>query len=110
MKHLRQWTDWLAELDAILDPRPLLADIPHTKIRQFAIEATALETGDLRDVCRPGHRHPLLLCLLHQTQTETRDQLVEMCIRRMRKTRNRAIERLHAMQAKDMKHAYPVDP
>jgi TnpA family transposase len=97
LKHLRQWTDRLAELDAILDPRPLLADIPHTKIRQFAAEATALETGDLRDVCRPGRRHTLLLCLLHQTQTETRDQLVEMFIRRMRRTRNRAVERLHAM-------------
>jgi hypothetical protein len=99
LKHLRQWTDRLAEFDAILDPRPLLADIPHTKIRQFAAEATALETGDLREVCRPGRRHTLLLCLLHQTQTETRDQLVEMFIRRMRRTRNRAVERLHAMQA-----------
>jgi TnpA family transposase len=99
LKHLRQWTDRLAELDVILDPRPLLADIPHTKIRQFAAEATALETGDLREVCRPGRRHTLLLCLLHQTQTETRDQLVEMFIRRMRRTRNRAVERLHAMQA-----------
>ncbi|MCP4306640.1 MAG: Tn3 family transposase, partial [bacterium] len=99
LKHLRQWIDRLAELDAILDPRPLLADIPHTKIRQFAAEATALETGDLRDVCRPGRRHTLLLCLLHQTQTETRDQLVEMFIRRMRRTRNRAVDRLRAMQA-----------
>jgi hypothetical protein len=97
LKHLRQWTDRLAELDAILDPRPLLADISHTKIRQFAAEAKALETGDLREVCRPGRRHTLLLCLLHQTQTETRDQLVEMFIRRMRRTRNRAVERLHAM-------------
>jgi len=58
---------------------------------------TALETGDLRDVCRPGRRHTLLLCLLHRTQTETRDQLVEMFIRRMRRTRNRAVERLHTM-------------
>jgi hypothetical protein len=98
LKHLRQWVDRLAELDAIFGPRPLLGDIPHTKIRQFAAEATALETGDLRDVCQPGRRHTLLLCLLHQTQTETRDQLVEMFIRRMRRTRNGAIERLHTMQ------------
>lgn len=97
LKHLREWTDRLAELDAILDPRPLLADIPHTQIRQFAAEATALETGDLRDVCRLGRRHTVLLCLLHQTQTETRDQLVELFIRRMRRTRNRSVERLHAM-------------
>jgi len=83
---------------ADLDPRPLFGGIPHTKNRQFAAEAKALETGDLRDVCQPGRRHTLLLCLLHQTQTETRDQLVEMFIRRMRRTRNRAVERLHTLQ------------
>jgi len=104
LKHLRQWTDRLSELDAILDPRPLLADIPHTKIRQFAAEAAALETGDLRDVCRPGRRHSLLLCLLHQTQTETRGQLVEMFIRRMRRTRNRAVERLQ--ESNGVRHDY----
>jgi TnpA family transposase len=99
LKHLREWTERLAELDAILDPRPPLAGIPHTKVRQFAAEAAALETGDLRDVCRPGRRHTLLLCLLHQTQSETRDQLVEMFIRRLRRTRNKAMERLLEMQA-----------
>lgn len=98
LKHIRLWIDRLAELDAVLDPRPLLESIPHTKIRQFAAEAKALETGDLRDVCQPGRRHTLLLCLLHQTQTETRDQLVDMFIRRMRRTRNRAVERLHTLQ------------
>ena len=98
LKHLRLWIDRLAELDAVLDPRPLLESIPHTKIRQFSAEAKALETGDLRDVCQPGRRHTLLLCLLHQTQTQTRDQLVDMFIRRMRRTRNRAVERLHALQ------------
>jgi len=98
LKHLRQWTDRLAEIDAILDPQPFLADIPHTKIRQFSAEATALETGDLRDVCRPGRRHTLLLCILHQTQSGTRDQLVEMLIRRLRRTRNKAVERLHVLQ------------
>ena len=98
LKHVRLWIDRLAELDAVLDPRPLLGTIPHTNIRQFAAEAKALETGDLRDVCQPGRRYTLLLCLLNQTQTETRDQLVEMFIRRMRRTRNRAIERLHTLQ------------
>jgi hypothetical protein len=54
LKHLRLWIDRLAELDPILDPRPLLGGIPHRKIRQFAAEAKALETGDLRDICQPG--------------------------------------------------------
>lgn len=98
LKHMRQWIERLAELNATLDPRPLLGEIPHTKIRQFAAEAKALETSDLRDVCQPGRRHTLLVCLLHQTQSQTRDQLIEMFIRRMRRTRNQAIERLHTLQ------------
>ncbi|WP_209262657.1 hypothetical protein, partial [Thiorhodococcus minor] len=60
-------------------PRPLLARMTPTKIRQFAAAAAALETGDLRDVCRPGRRHTLLLCLLA--------------------TRNKAVERLQDVQA-----------
>jgi hypothetical protein len=53
-KHIRQWTDRMAELDAILDPKPLLAGIAHTKIRQFAAEAARLQLGDLRDLSQPG--------------------------------------------------------
>jgi TnpA family transposase len=97
LKHVREWTDRLAQLDGILDPRPFLKEIPHTKIRQFAAEATALESGDLRDVL-PGKRHTLLLSFLHQVQSDTRDQLVEMFIRRMRRTRNTAVERLQSLR------------
>lgn len=98
LKHLRAWTERLAKLDGILDPRPFLNEIPHTKVRQFAAEAAALESGDLRDVCLPGKRHALLLSFLHQVQSDTRDQLVEMFVRRMRRTRNAAWERLHALR------------
>lgn len=98
LPHLRLWIDRLTALESVLDPRPLLAQIPPTKIRQFAAEAKALETSDLREVCQPGRRSTLLLCLLHQAQTDTRDQLIEMFIRRMRRTRHWAIERLNTLQ------------
>jgi TnpA family transposase len=98
LKHIREWTERLAELDGILDPRPFLKEVPHTKVRQFAAEAAALESGDLHDVCLPGKRHALLLSFLHQVQSDTRDQLVEMFVRRMRRTRNAAVERLHTLR------------
>ena len=60
LTYIRIWTDRLAGLEAIPDPRPFIRDIPHTKIRQFAAEAKALEVGDLRDVCQPGKRYTLL--------------------------------------------------
>jgi hypothetical protein len=67
LKHIRRWTQRLAELDDIIDPKPFLAGIAHTKIRQFAAEAAQLQVGDLRDLSQPGKRHTLILCLLFQT-------------------------------------------
>ena len=100
LTHVRNWTERLTDLEAILDPRPFIENIPHTKIRQFAAEAAALEVGDLRDVCQPGKRYTLLLCFLHETRTSTRDELIEMFLRRMRKTRKAAREELQELQEK----------
>ncbi len=98
LKHIRRWTERLAELDNIIDPKPFLAGIAHTKIRQFAAEAARLQVGDLRDLSQPGKRLTLILCLLFQTQAKTRDELVEMFLRRMRKTRHAAQEQLRLLQ------------
>jgi len=100
LKHIRQWALRLAELDAILDPKPLLAGVAHTKIRQFAAEAARIQVGDLRDLSQPGKRHTLILCLLFQAQATTRDELVEMFLRRMRRTRHSAKEQLRVLQEK----------
>lgn len=98
LKHIRRWTQRLAELDGIIDPKPFLAEIAHTKIRQFAAEAAQLQVSDLRDLSQPGKRHTLILCLLFQTQARTRDELVEMFLRRMRQTRHAAQEQLRFLQ------------
>ncbi len=100
LKHIRQWTERLAELDTIVDPKPFLAGVTHTKIRQFAAEAAQLSVGDLRDISQPGKRHTLILCLLFQTQATTRDELVEMFLRRMRRTKHAAQEQLRVLQDK----------
>ncbi len=98
LKRIQLWIDHLAALEAILDPRPLLEGLSHTKVRQFAAEATALSISDIRDVHHPGRRHTLLLCWLDQAQRVTRDELVEMFLRRIRRTRTRARERLQEIQ------------
>ncbi len=96
-KYIRQWVERMTHLDAVLDPKPLLAGIPHTKIRQFAAEAARLQLGDLRDLAQPGKRHTLILCLLCDAQSTTRDELVEMFLRRMRRTRYAAKEKLRLL-------------
>ncbi len=98
LQHIRQWTERLAELDAIIDPTPFIEGAAHTKIRQFAAEAARMQIGDLRDLAQPGKRHTLLLCFLFQTQAGTREELAEMFLRRIRKTRHAAKERLRALR------------
>jgi TnpA family transposase len=98
LTHVRDWTQRLVDIDGIYDPKSALKDIPHTKIRQFAAEAASLDVGDLRDVCTPGKRYTLLLCFLQQAQSDTRDQLVEMFVRRMRRSQRVANERLQELR------------
>ena len=97
LAHLRQWLDRLTWLEAILAPHSWLAGIAHTKIRQFAAEAAALDVGDMRDI-HPARRWSLLLCFLAQTQTQTRDQLVEMFLKRMQRMTTAAHEHLRELQ------------
>jgi TnpA family transposase len=91
---------WIGRLDwltGLIDPDPLLDDIAHTKLRQFAAEAAALEVRDLLDISQPGRRHTLLLSLLRQARMRCRDELIEMMLRRIRRTQAAAKEQLEAL-------------
>ena len=92
------WTDRLGWLTGLPDPGPPLEGISHTKLRQFAAEAAALEPGELLDMSQRGKRHTLLLSLIRQARTRCRDELIEMLIRRVRRTQAAAKERLAALQ------------
>jgi hypothetical protein len=94
LKHLRQWTERLTWLESIMAPQPFLRGIAHTKIQQFAAKAAALDLGDIRAILHGPRRWSLLLCFLHHAQVQTRDQLVDMLLKRMRHTTNAAKERL----------------
>ena len=96
-KTVRLWTDRLDWLGGLIDPDPLLEGIAHTKLRQFAAEAAALEVGDLLDIAQPGKRHTLLLALLRQARMRCRDELIEMMLRRIRRTQAAAKEQLDAL-------------
>ena len=96
-KTIRLWIDRLDWLDGLIDPDPLLEGIAHTKLRQFAAEAAALEVNDLLDISQPGKRHTLLLALLRQARMRGRDELIEMMLRRIRRTQAAAKEQLEAL-------------
>lgn len=94
---VRLWTGRLDWLGGLIDPDPLLEGITHTKLRQFAAKAAALEVGDLLDITQPGKRHTLLLALLRQARMRCRDELIEMMLRRIRRTQAAAKEQLDAL-------------
>jgi TnpA family transposase len=95
---IRQWTERLNWLTGLVNPDPMLKGIAHTKLRQFAAEAAAMEVSDLLDISRPGKRHTLLLSLVQQTRSSCRDELIEMFLRRIRKTQAAAKEKLKNLQ------------
>ena len=95
-KTIRLWVDRLEWLGSLIDPDPLLEGIAHTKLRQFAAEVAASEVSDLIDIAQPGKRHTLMLALLRQTRMRCRDELIEMMLRRIRRTQAVAKEQLDA--------------
>jgi TnpA family transposase len=98
LQHIRQWSERLDWLNSILTTRPLLTGIAPTKVQQFAAEATALDVTDMRRIQIVPRRRALLVCMVHQAQVQTRDQLVDMFLRRMRRTEALAKERLKELQ------------
>jgi hypothetical protein len=106
-KMIRLWVERLEWLVGPVDPDPPLEGIAHTKLRQFAAEAAAMEVSDLLDVAHPGRRHTLLLALLRQARMRCRDELVEMMLRRIRRTQALAKEQLEALhdQHRDIEEA-----
>ena len=96
-KTIRLWIERLEWLIGLIDPEPLLDGVAHTKLRQFASEAAALEVNELLDISRPGKRHALLLSLLLQARMRCRDELIEMMLRRIRRTQAAAKEQLEAL-------------
>ena len=96
-KTITLWVERLEWLGGLIDSDPLLEGITHTKLRQFAAEAAALEVSDLLDIAQPRRRHTLLLALLRQARMRCRDELVEMMLRRIRRTQAVAKEQLEAL-------------
>jgi hypothetical protein len=86
LQHMREWSQRLDWLESVVDTAPLVASVANTKVQQFAAEAKAYDVKDMRRIQSVPRRRALLVCLLYQAQVQTRDELVEMLLRRMRRT------------------------
>ena len=101
LNHFRDWANRLAQMNAVLDPKPFFETVAYTKIRQFSAEALAYEISDMRGIKNDSKRYTLLLSLLHQTQLKTRDELVDMFLRRMKRVQHTARDNLRNLQEKN---------
>ena len=84
LSHMQQLQIKFDQLMSFGDAQRLLVDIAPSKVKSFAAQAKVLDVTELGDV-KPAKRRTLLLCLLYQAQVKTRDHLVEMFLKRIRK-------------------------
>ena len=94
LKNFRIWENRLAWLNTQVRASQHLETLTHTKIKQFADQARANELSDLLDIQDIGKRYTLLLCLIHDAQVSTRDQLTQMFLRRMALIKRNAKDKL----------------
>jgi hypothetical protein len=75
----------------------ILATVPPAKRRSFAREAKALDAAELRNY-RESQRFTLILCLIQRARVRTRDEIVEMFLRRLAVIHKRAKDELNQIQ------------
>src|SRR6266496_3228628 len=100
LTHLDEWLDKLSWLASLGNMQRVLEGIPYAKIKHLAAEARVLHATNLWDFT-PPKRFTLLVCLIHQTTVSTRDEIVQMFLRRMSKLQDRAKEELETIRGRE---------
>jgi TnpA family transposase len=100
LTHLDEWLSRLTWLQSLGTMDPLIEGIRATKIIHLAEEARSLHASDFSDFL-PPKRFSLLVCLIHQSIIATRDQIIEMFIKRMSKLTTKAKEELERLRTED---------
>ena len=91
--HLNDLIAHLTWLETLGEIAPYLQGLTRAKIKHFTSVAIALSASEMKDITLPKQL-TLLLCLIYSAQVQTRDYLVEMFLKQMKKIHNLAIEEL----------------
>lgn len=100
LTHLDEWLSRLVWLQSLGATGRLTAGIRGAKIGLLAEEARSFHASDFSDFL-PPKRFALLVCLIHQATISTRDEIVEMFIKRMSKLTTKAKEELERLRKED---------
>jgi TnpA family transposase len=93
---LLEHLEWLESLGDVESP---LHGMAPALVQHFAAEAKTLYAGELREMRAPK-RYTLLLCLIQQMRVRTRDDVVEMFLKRMATIHKQARQKLVAIQTR----------
>jgi TnpA family transposase len=96
-KHLEAVLEQLAWLESMGDVDAPLKNVPVTKLRHLAHQASLLDADDLKRTVSL-RRYALVLALIHRMRVRARDDAAEMFIRRVGTLHKRAKEELALIQ------------
>lgn len=97
--HLNDLIVHLTWLETMGEIAPYLQELTRTKIKHLTSQAKALSASEIKDINLPK-RLTLILCLIYSAQVQSRDALVEMFLKQMKKIHYRAIEELDSIRKK----------
>ena len=97
LTHLDEWLSRLNWLQSLESMEPLVKDLRPAKIIHFAEIARSLYPSDLLDFT-PPKRFTLLSCLIFQAMISTRDEIVQMFLKRMRMLTDKAQQELERLR------------
>ena len=98
--HLNDLIFHLTWLDSLGEVKGFLKDITLAKIQHFAAEARVLDASEIKDFNQPK-RITILISLIYSAQVQTRDNLVNMFLKRVRTIHNNAKNELEKLRQKN---------
>ncbi len=100
LTHLDEWLSRLVWLQSLLNTARLVEGIRSAKIKYLAEEARALHATNFW-VFTASKRLALLVCLIHHATIATRDEIVQMFIKRMSNLTTRAKQELERIRKEE---------
>ncbi|GAC1646145.1 MAG: hypothetical protein NVS4B9_38090 [Ktedonobacteraceae bacterium] len=100
LTHLDEWLSRLVWLQSLGNVEPLLEGVRAAKITHLAQEARSLYPSDLLDFTAPK-RYTLLACLIFQAVVSTRDEIIQMFLKRMSKLTDKAKQELERLRQQE---------
>lgn len=93
LTHLDEWLSRLSWLQALGNMQPVLVGVRPAKVKHLAEEAASLHATNLWDFSAEK-RLSLLVCLIQEAMISTRDEILQMFIKRISRMTTRAKEEL----------------